>query len=118
MSKYWNGYQWVTHAKPGVEVVFDVPTQEERAALVDAELRPRTTTEEEVPVPEQPTPNLVFGTYEEGIDDAITRGEKVDFTVTHFKNTRAEEPKDVVITDEVRARIRAELAKKPDGSSK
>lgn len=123
MAKYWNGYQWVTEPKmASLEPKFDLS---DRAEMLEQELEEiavaRVTTREEEPIEvevmiEQPTPNHVIiplTLYPEKVVYAPLKEVPEDTTPGQ------EKPKDAVITDEVRARVRAELAAtKPSGSSK
>jgi hypothetical protein len=127
-DKYWNGYQWVTPAKPGVEVVYDVPSHEERVALLEAEVNPPDVTEErwmeqygdetfEI-LPEQPTPNLVsipLTLYPEKVVYA-TKPISLETIESATEQTLNPPGRDPIITDEVRARVRRELEAKDGGS--
>jgi hypothetical protein len=122
MGRYWNGYQWVEDPKMASlreTPIFD--HSDVRDALVEAELNPPDETGEHVPVevalddtpiPEQPTPNLA---------DHAARLERANtLTIDAIEQKLAEQDKgksDVVISEDVRARLRAELGIKVDGSS-
>lgn len=137
-DKYWNGYQWVTPAKPGVEVVYDVPSHEERVALLEAEVNPPDVTEERelVELFEQPIGNMVtipLTLYPEKVvhaplkeipDDPtpeITPGHAVELAregeeASRVYRARVSKMRHPIITDEVRARVRRELEAKDGGS--
>lgn len=132
MSQYWNGYRWVddppmAKAEPSTES--RSPTEEERAAIVDAELRPRTITEESQPLVEAEIvtdPFVMCDSCSSEYDSrdgecpvCLMLGKNLAQSVRDLDDTIKVKPeKEVVISDEVRERLRRELGIKVDGGSK
>ena len=146
---YWNGHQWVKDP-PMAGMEPRQPTEEERAAIVDAELRPRVITEENEPLVKMELDTVDHSKLDEIARNAFTRKssptrtdecpiedisgmfvesdvqlrarialEQMDRELDETVKASAEdkEPiKDIVISDEVRERLRRELG--IDGGSK
>lgn len=133
MGKYWNGYKWCDD--PPMAGMMPKPIeQHEREALSEAELNPPEVTGEHEPMTEFDVSDI---TEHESWEMEATIGIKVDplpvpeepmpnlatipLTLYPEKVVYAplkEIPEEPVITDEVRERIRKELASKGDGGSK
>ena len=109
MGKYWNGYRWCDDP-PMARMEPKPIEQHKREALLEAELNPRTKTEEREP------PMVEFDVSDVPVDalgEPIEEGKPFCSLVIEqpTPNMVALKP---VITDEVRERVRRELKAKDD----